>query len=536
MRYQTPVYRKLLLENKILLFTALLLLCSVGVVLAAQWFVAGDAATLRRVAVLSVLPVFLLVLASRAVIRRAVEPLKALTRVADDISTGNLDPALDFGVHVNCWDIKGCQRADCKAYMNFSEQCWFIDGTPCDGYEPRFPQKLEGCRSCEVYQTHRGDEIVQLADSFRHMTNVLKASREELTKSDDFQKRLIRNSFDGIVATERDGITTIFNRVAEELTGYSREAVVGRLSWTEFFEAGLEHQMDKPLSYERVRRVRGFRPRESALRRSDGTWIDVRLAGISLYERGLHIGRVFFFQDLREIKSLREELIRSERLAATGQAAAGISHSIRNILDGLRGGLYVYKQGQRLADDAKMRTGWGMIERNVDVISDLVRDLLNFAKHREPDLVTCDPRDLISDVVSTVAPAVAPATVVRVEVPDDAGPVLLDPLGIHQCLSNLLRNAIEAIPPDRAGHVTVAFCKEDDTSIFSVADDGMGMSAETLERVRGGMYSTKGSKGTGLGLLVVQKIVNEHQGVLTIDSREGRGSTFRIEIPSRIAS
>ena len=476
-------------------------------------------------------PVCLALVVGRLVVRRMVSPLKDLTRIADEISIGNLDPRIDIGEPVNCWEIKNCQRTDCGAYQNLSEQCWYLDGTPCEGYEPRFPQKLSQCRTCEVYQAHRGDEIVQLADAFRHMTNVLKDSRGELIKSDDFQKRLIHNSFDGIVATEADDFVTIFNGVAEELTGYSREEVIGKSDWRVFFEDGLERIMDQPRTWGRVRRVRGFPPRESAIKCKDGSFVDVLLSGISLFERGIHIGRVFFFQDMREVKRLRGELIRSERLAATGQAAAGISHSIRNILDGFRGGLYVYQVGKRNSDEGKMETGLSMIERNMEIIADLVKDLLNFSKERKPEYTAVLPQDLVEEVFSGIGPKEKERITFRIEVAETAGRVMLDPHVFRQCLGNLVRNAIEAIPPDRPGSVCVGYRTEGDRGIFTVRDDGEGMSPETMEKIKGGMYSTRGSKGTGLGLIVIQKIIKEHGGILTIESEEGKGSVFQVDIP-----
>jgi two-component system NtrC family sensor kinase len=483
------------------------------------------------VAGLTALPVLLLFLAARAAVRHAVKPLKELTRVADDISTGDLSPRTDFGVRVNCWEIKNCHKTDCKAYLNIGQQCWYIDGTPCEGYEPRFPEKLEGCRQCEVYKLHRGDEIVQLADAFKHMTMVLKDSREELVKSDDFQRRLIQNSFDGIVATNADGVITVFNQVAEELIGTSQEEVVGSRDWRAFFEDGLEKIMDLPLSHERFRRARGFVERESAIKRADGRLVDCLLSGISLYEEGKRIGRVFFFQDMREVKKLRQHLIRSERLAATGQAAAGISHSIKNILDGFSGGAYVFKQGRRQENQGKMDLGWDMIERNMEIISNLVKDLLNFAQVREPEYRVVDPGALIDDILVNMGILENGPVKVRVAVQPSSRRLVVDPHAFHQCLTNLIRNAIEAIPKDREGDVVVGARVEDDMAIFEVSDDGVGMSPETIEKIKGGMYSTKGSKGTGLGLLVIQKIVEEHKGSLEIESEEGRGSTFRIELP-----
>lgn len=480
---------------------------------------------------LMVLPMLLALVVARLAVRRTVEPLKQLTHVADEISMGNLDPRIDFGERVNCWDIKNCHRTDCTAYMNLSRQCWYVDGTPCEGYEPRFPQKLAQCRTCEVYQAHRGDEIVQLADAFRHMTNVLKETQGELLKSDDFQKRLIRNSFDGIVATDAEDKITIFNRVAEGLTGWDRTEVIGVADWRAFFEDGLERMMDRPLSWGRDRRVRGFPPRDAAILRRDQHLVHVRLAGISLYEHGRHIGRVFFFQDMREIKQLREDLIHSERLAATGQAAAGISHSIRNILDGFRGGLFVVQHGKKTGDEQKVETGLNMIERNMEIISDLVKDLLNFAKVRHPVYAPVKPEELFADVFSGIGQADRERVNLDVEIAGDAGLVQLDAHAFRQCIGNLVRNAIEAIPRERKGSVRVGYQIEGDRAIFTVRDDGEGMSEDTREKIQRGMYSTKGSKGTGLGFLVIQKVIEEHAGHLSIESAEGKGAEFRIDIP-----
>lgn len=553
-RHPFPLYGKLLLENKILLLLAGLLILLGAAMLLAQHLAAErvaaevlgrdllvevDRQQLDRIAlrtavqasIYMIAPVLLVLLGARAVIRRAVQPLKRLTRAADEISTGKLDALRGFGVHVNCWEITGCQETTCGAYMNLDQQCWYIDGTPCEGYDSRFPDKLPACRQCEVYRAHRGDEIVQLADAFKHMIGVLKASREELVQVGDFQKRLIRNSFNGVIATDENDVVTIFNLAAEEMLGVDRSEVIGKKSWRAYFLDRFERTMDLPLSHERVRRVRGFRWVKSVARREDGEEIEVLLSGINLFERGIHIGKVFFFQDLREINQLREELLRSERLAATGQAAAGISHSIKNILDGFLGGAYVFKQGKRLGDAAKMDKGWDMVERNMEIISGLVRDLLNFAKDRTPVYEDVEPAAMIQDCLT--AAGLGQEERIRVSVRTDNPPrrLRLDAGGFHQALVNLLRNAAEAIPDDRPGHVRVELRSDEERATLTVSDDGQGMSPETIEKIQGGMYSTKGSKGTGLGLLVIQKIVSEHRGELSIESEEGRGSTFRIEIP-----
>jgi PAS domain S-box-containing protein len=368
------------------------------------------------------------------------------------------------------------------------------------------------------------------------MTDVLKSSRDRLISSGEFQKQLIHNSFDGIVATDADNVITIFNGVAEGLIGVPGEQVLGKRDWRAFFEDGLEKSMDLPLSHERFQRARGFAGRETKILREDGKLVDVLLSGISLFEEGRHIGKVFFFQDMREVKRLRENLIRTERLAATGQAAAGISHSIKNILDGFAGGAYVFRQGRRNDNQGKMDMGWDMIERNMQIISGLVKDLLNFAQEREPQYQSVDPAALIEDVLVNVGIKDQDRVAVSLQIDEPPPRVVLDPHAFHQCLANLVRNAVEAIPRERKGIVTIGVEVDGDRARFSVSDDGVGMSPKTIEKIKGGMYSTKGSKGTGLGLLVIQKIVSEHKGTLAIDSAEGEGSTFRIEIPARGAS
>jgi two-component system sporulation sensor kinase B len=120
----------------------------------------------------------------------------------------------------------------------------------------------------------------------------------------------------------------------------------------------------------------------------------------------------------------------------------------------------------------------------------------------------------------------------RIEIEPPVREVMLDGHAFQQCLANLIRNAVEAIPRDREGTVKVGHRIDGDTAVFTVSDDGVGMTTEIIEKIRGGMYSTKGSKGTGLGLLVIRKIVKEHGGVLKIESEPAKGSTFRIEVPA----
>jgi PAS domain S-box-containing protein len=461
------------------------------------------------------------------------KPVVRLTGLADEISQGNLDVDIAFGQHVNCWEIKHCRKNECAAYENREVQCWFVDGTPCEGYEPRFPQKLGQCRQCEVYHAHRGDEIVQLADSFKHMAYKLKTSQKDLKGAYNLQKCLIENSFDGIIASDMNGVILIFNRVAEQLTGFQDDEVVGKKTWRNFFYPDLLEEIHKPLLDDGSTVLQGFPPRESVIFRRDGNLVPVWVGGVSLTVKEQDVGRVVFFHDIREVKRLRQNLIDSERMAAVGQTVASISHSIKNILDGLRGGVYVHQHGQELNDQEKKNLGWEMIHKNIDIISELVIDLLNYSKDRQLEFQRYSPNKLTREVCMIMERKAESRNIQLIHREDDqTKEAIFDPYAMHQCLLNIVSNAIDAIPPDRQGRVEVTTFRDGENRLcFKVLDNGVGMNREIKDKILKGMFSTKGSKGTGLGLLVVQKIIQEHQGKLEIDSKKGEGSEFLVSLP-----
>jgi signal transduction histidine kinase len=111
--------------------------------------------------------------------------------------------------------------------------------------------------------------------------------------------------------------------------------------------------------------------------------------------------------------------------------------------------------------------------------------------------------------------------------------IYLDSYSLHQCLMNLVSNAIDAIPPERPGHIAIRVESQNEHGIiFEVSDNGVGMNEEIKKKAFQGMFSTKGSKGTGLGLLVINKIVSEHGGTVEVSSKINQGATFRIWLPN----
>ena len=237
-----------------------------------------------------------------------------------------------------------------------------------------------------------------------------------------------------------------------------------------------------------------------------------------------------------ENTTLYEAKIQAERLAAVGQTIATLSHHIKNILQGIRGGSYLIDMGLNDKDDAIVRRGWGIVEKNQAKIYNLVMDMLSFSKDREPALESADLNETVHDVIELMQSRAAELGVTLVWNPGPEIPaVQIDPDGIQRAILNIVTNAIDASEDIERGTVTVATTWDEETQIARVIviDNGTGIPPGEVAKIFEVFESTKGSRGTGLGLPVSQKIIREHGGTIQIASEVGKGSTFTVELPMR---
>ncbi|WP_165227305.1 ATP-binding protein [Aquisphaera insulae] len=226
--------------------------------------------------------------------------------------------------------------------------------------------------------------------------------------------------------------------------------------------------------------------------------------------------------------------IQAERLAAVGQTIATLSHHIKNILQGIRGGSYLIDMGLNDKDDAIVRRGWTIVEKNQTKIYNLVMDMLSFSKEREPVLEPADLNEVVADVAELMQSRAEELGVKLVAKPCAGMPrVMIDEEGIHRALLNIVTNAIDASEGQPEGAVTISTEWVAETSIarIQVADNGVGIDEADLASIFQIFASTKGSRGTGLGLPVSRKIIAEHGGNITVTSQPGRGATFVIDLP-----
>jgi len=239
------------------------------------------------------------------------------------------------------------------------------------------------------------------------------------------------------------------------------------------------------------------------------------------------------------VEEKTRKLLEAERLAAVGQTVAGLAHAIKNVTSGLTGGMYVLESGVELGDEVYRSQGWEMIKRNIGRIERMVLDLLSYAKERQPAYQLCDPNLPAQEVLDLMlSKARDDGIAFECDLAADLPEAWFDPEGIHRCLLNLVTNALEACSdpniPKKSGEVLLRSLKPEGWAVeYQITDNGPGMDQETQSKVFRLFFSTKGSKGTGLGLMMAKKIIDEHKGLIELFSEKGKGTKFVVRLPER---
>jgi signal transduction histidine kinase len=249
-----------------------------------------------------------------------------------------------------------------------------------------------------------------------------------------------------------------------------------------------------------------------------------------------------YTQNLEQlVEEKTRKLLEAERLTAVGQTIAGLSHAIKNIAGGLKGGAYVLEKGIELNHPEYLARGWTMVKGNVDKITNLSLDLLDYAKPGAARYRLADANQPAREVVELMRARAAERGVeLGLEAAPGMPPQYLDPEGLHRCLLNLVTNAIDACEgeegaadPGRPRQVVVTVIAEAGWGVtYRVSDNCCGMPPEVREKIFQRFFSTKGNRGTGIGLMLTKKIVDDLKGSIEVETEAGVGSTFTIRIPA----
>jgi len=233
-----------------------------------------------------------------------------------------------------------------------------------------------------------------------------------------------------------------------------------------------------------------------------------------------------------ENSHLHNEIVRKERMAAIGQTVSGLAHCIKNILNGIRSGSAVVDRAMQQDDFERVHRGWQTVRRNNDMLGNLVLDMLALARESKPHPFPTDVNDMAQQVCELLTDKAAQENITLTCEPAAAlGEIMLDATHFYRCLLNLVSNALDAC--GESGNVRVRVYRGKGRSRFtvSVSDDGAGISAENCRKLFQEFFSTKGGRGTGLGLPVTKKLIDQMAGTIKFHSTVDHGTRFVFALP-----
>jgi len=235
---------------------------------------------------------------------------------------------------------------------------------------------------------------------------------------------------------------------------------------------------------------------------------------------------------------VREKMELRDHLSALGLMIGSISHGIKGLLTRLDAGTYLVETGLNKKDVDEVMEGWEVVKLVVERIRKMIQDILFYAKKRDLEWKQVDAAVFADEVAKTIEPKIKDREIdFRPDFDPEAGQFFIDPGFLHSALVNILDNAVDACLKDTSqpDHWIIFRMRPDmDDILFEIHDNGIGMDSATFEKIFTLFYSSKGRKGTGLGLFIANKIVRQHGGRITVKSTLGKGSRFTIHIPKEI--
>jgi two-component system sensor histidine kinase HydH len=247
-------------------------------------------------------------------------------------------------------------------------------------------------------------------------------------------------------------------------------------------------------------------------------------------ESGTHLGYVILFKDLTEVRALHREIERDRRLASVGRLAAGVAHEIRNPLSSIKGFATYFKQ--RYQDVPEDQQTANIMIQEVDRLNRVVSQLLEFARPVRVSLKPASFTNLVADSVKLIQQQAQDKKItVNTTNSVKIDKIKIDPDRFNQVLLNLYLNAIEAMEPGGKLQINISDGAENGGLSIQISDTGNGIAAQDLSKIFDPYFTTK-SSGTGLGLAIAHNIVEAMDGTIEVASEVGKGTTFRITIPS----
>ncbi|NOV00081.1 PAS domain-containing sensor histidine kinase [Paenibacillus planticolens] len=346
------------------------------------------------------------------------------------------------------------------------------------------------------------------------------------------QNQLILNSVsEGIYGIDMSGRTIFWNQAAEAITGWKVDEMLGRqihnLIRPEMADGTPYSREESPILNTIMNRGVPIL-REDLFWRKDGTSFPVEyMSSPILEEKGHILGTVITFKDITELKKTQELLIKSDKLSAVGQLAAGVAHEIRNPLTALKGFLQLLN-----TKNAKEQYYIEIMQKELQRIEFIVNEFLFVSKPQATNFATRTVEGIVMSTIELLQPQALMENIqIEADIAPDLPLVSCDERQIKQVFINILKNALESMELGGIMRIHASADPSKRNILIRFIDQGCGIAPERLPKLGEPFYSTK-EKGTGLGLMVCFRIIEAHGGLMEIQSKLEEGTTVEITLPS----
>jgi PAS domain S-box-containing protein len=366
------------------------------------------------------------------------------------------------------------------------------------------------------------DELKRYSES---LENKVEERTLELKKSQEKLERIFAASADTILALDRQNNIMECNKQIYEASGYSREDLIGKPVSSFLSEADFKRIMKKLKNNENGLAIQV----ECSIAKKDKSVYPAELTISSLRDaQGAPFGLVVIIRDLTEKKELEEKLSNAKRLAAIGELAGMVGHDLRNPLAAIKNAVYFLKKKGALIKEEQAKTMLETIEDGIAHSDKIINDLLDYSKEMHLELTKYSAHTLVDESIAMIQ---VPD---RIQIINDVHKetlIWVNSDKMKRVFINLIKNAIEALP--EKGTVKISSYQTGDQVEIAFADTGLGIPKETLQKLFTPLFTTK-AQGMGFGLAICKRIVEEHGGLISVETEQGKGTTFKINLPIEI--
>ncbi|SDK86179.1 PAS domain S-box-containing protein [Maridesulfovibrio ferrireducens] len=463
-------------------------------------------------------------------------PVAKLTRVSDELSRGNFDIGLDMLSSDGGWDA-----SQCPVYHDTDFPCWHFDqALSVSERSVNNNRNLQQCRNCHFYIKRKGDEVVQLADSFKNMVWSIKLYRRRLRDSEEKYKSMFDSGPDPILVISCSDFKILdTNPRVSELYGYSKEELIGE----DFLRLGPESNLECIKAFEEYGGPAGciYYPKILHLKK-DGRPVYVNMHACPISYKS-NPSMIVAITDITEIIEKDAQLVQAAKMKSLGEMSAGVAHEVNQPLNAIKmGSEYLALMAERGRDvpAEQLSEVAKEVSAQVDRAAEIINALRAFGRKADFKTDKININEPLRSVFTLVTRQFELQNIVfQLDLAENLPLIVAQDNRLQQVFFNLVNNARDAISEKRETlggesdeYIKISTYEENSQVCIRVSDTGVGITEEVRNKIFEPFFSTKEvGYGMGLGLAITYGIVRDYRGKVDIESVSGKGATFIISFP-----